>query len=279
MQASAHEFDRTSSTATRAERRPGNLQLVIFAVGVLALTWAVWVPRAAGVDVGVLGPLSTWAPAVTAVACAAAFGGRCALRDLGLRLTRWRVGWRWYVAVLVGPPFCLLVAGCGMLIGLSWPQARPAVLTTTAAGIALTFLALLLTDGLGEEVAWRGYALPRLLSQQGMIAASLLLGVFWWLWHLPLLYTAGAVLEGEPAWLLLADLLAKSLIFTLVFLHTRGSLLMAIVLHAATNLWAVSPAPGPDGDLTLALLALALKWLLVGWLLRATRDRTNPLPR
>ena len=57
------------------------------------------------------------------------------------------------------------------------------------------------------------------------------------------------MLEGKPIWLLLVDLLVNSLIFTWVFLRTRGSVLIAVLLHAASNLFAASPNVGPDGDL------------------------------
>jgi hypothetical protein len=55
---------------------------------------------------------------------------------------------------------------------------------------------------------------------------------------------------------------AKSVLFTWVFLHTRGSAVLAVLLHASTNLFGVLPVPGVTGDLTLALLAAAAKWLL-----------------
>jgi uncharacterized protein len=55
--------------------------------------------------------------------------------------------------------------------------------------------------------------------------------------------------------LLLADLMAKSLLFTYVFMGTQGSVLIAIILHASTNLFAVSPPIGPDCDLTVPLRA------------------------
>ena len=94
------------------------------------------------------------------------------------------------------------------------------------------------------------------------VSASLILGLYWWLWHLPLVWTEGSAIEGQPLWLLLFDLLAKSLIFTYVFLGTQGSVLLAILLHASTNLFAVSPRTGPDGDLVVPLVALVLKFVL-----------------
>ena len=71
--------------------------LVVFVVLTFCLTWAVWLPRAAGVNVGVLEQLSTWMPAVAAVLTAALVAGRQGVRELGGRLFRWRVAWWWYV--------------------------------------------------------------------------------------------------------------------------------------------------------------------------------------
>jgi uncharacterized protein len=233
------------------------------------LTWAVWVPRAAASQgllasdlPSVVGQVSTWAPAVAALLAAALTGGRAAVGELGSRLVRWRVGWRWYVVVIVGPAaFSLTVAVVYALLGGSWAAAWR--FGGGLLGLVPLFLVLALTDGLGEELAWRGFALPRLLSQHGAIAASLILGVLWALWHLPLVWTEGYLLYQQPVWLLFADLLAKSVIFTWVFLNTRGSVLLAVLLHASTNLFVVSPVVASAGGLALPLLAAAAKWLLV----------------
>jgi uncharacterized protein len=93
--------------------------------------------------------------------------------------------------------------------------------------------------------------------------ASLIVGVFWAMWHLPLLWTEGSTRFQEPVWPIIVDNTAKSVLFTWVFLSTRGSLLLAVLLHAATNLFRVSPGPTSPGDFTLPLLAAAGKWLLV----------------
>src|SRR5215208_883928 len=100
--------------------------LVAFFVLAFAITWAVWVPRAAGVPMGAVGQLWTWVPAAAALLAAALTGGRAAVGDLGARLVRWRVGWRWYVVDIFGPAlFSIAVAEAYVLLGAPGrPQCR-----------------------------------------------------------------------------------------------------------------------------------------------------------
>jgi hypothetical protein len=99
-----------------------------FFVLAFGITWLVWVPRAAAAQ-GLLaadwavaaGQVWTYMPALAALLAAALTGGRAAVGDLGARLVRWRVGWRWYAVVLAGPPaFALVVAGAYAALGGSW---------------------------------------------------------------------------------------------------------------------------------------------------------------
>jgi len=69
--------------------------LVMFFLLAFAITWVVWVPRAAGVPLDAVGQAWTWIPAIAALLAAALTGGRAAVGELGARLVRWRVGWRW----------------------------------------------------------------------------------------------------------------------------------------------------------------------------------------
>ena len=247
--------------ARTIRRRP----LTTFFLLAFGITWAAWIPRASGAPLGAVGQVWTWAPAIAALLAAVLTGGRPALRDLWSRLVRWRVGWRWYAVVLAGPAaFSLSVAALYALLGGSWEAATPPTLREgSLVLLPLLFLILALTDGLGEEVAWRGFALPRLLARHNALVASLILGVLWGLWHLPLVWTEGAPLYHQPVWLLLWDVAAKSVLFTWVFLHTRGSVLLAVLLHASTNLFVVSPVVAEAGDVALPLLAAAAKWILV----------------
>jgi uncharacterized protein len=196
--------------------------LATFFLLTFGLTWLVWVPRAMAsqgllaTDLPiVLGQAWSWGPAVAALLAAALTGGRAAVRELGARLVRWRVGWRWYAVVLAGPPaFSLAVAGVYAALGGSWAAAVPRAFGGDLLSLVPFFLVLLLTDGLGEELGWRGYALPRLLARHGALAASLFLGLIWALWHLPLFWTEGAVLYQGPVWVLFVELPAEAIIYT-----------------------------------------------------------------
>src|SRR5215211_4091431 len=240
--------------------------LVTFSLLAYGLTWAIQIPVAAGVLEGSGWRAVTWVPAIAALLAAALTGGRGALRELGSRLVRWRVGWQWYLVVILGPAaFSLAVAGVYTLLGGSWSEAAPpALLEGALLFLPLFLLILTLTDGLGEELAWRGFALPRLLTRYNALVASVVLGVIWALWHLPLLWTEGNGMFHLPVWLLLLDLTAKAILFTWVFLHTRGSVLIAMLFHGATNLFLVSPEVVSTGDFQVAVLAMVGKWVLVG---------------
>ncbi len=89
----------------------------------------------------------------------------------------------------------------------------------------------------GEEYGWRGYLLPRLLPL-GEIRASVLLGLIWGVWHLPLLL-AGLNYPGVNVWLAIIVFtfvtVALSFTYTWFYVASSGSVLVAAVFHASTN--------------------------------------------
>jgi uncharacterized protein len=258
----------------RVIRRHPVVTMFVLAYG---LTWVVWLPRAAGFDMGLVGRLWTWTPAIAALITAALLG-KGALGDWAARLVRWRVPWYWYLGVVLGPAaFSVTVAACYGVLGGSWRAALP-WLGASVPLLPLLLLLLTVTDGYGEEPAWRGFALPRVLESHRAFTASLVIGVFWALWHLPLLWTPGIRVSQLPWWLLILDVPAKSVFFTWIFRRTSGSVLIAALFHGATNLFVVSPAVATAHDLTLPVLATAAKWVFIGAVLMAawaTRPRTE----
>jgi membrane protease YdiL (CAAX protease family) len=160
--------------------------------------------------------------------------GRAGLSDLGRRLLPWRVGLHWYAVVFVLP--VAMVGAAALLIpllggsALDWTKA-PA-LTTTALMFAI-FMLLPLGAPLGEEIGWRGLALPRLMARRSPLTASLVLGVIWSLWHVPVVMADPALRVPAP---FLLQVVPLSVLFTWIFLHTRGSLFIAVLFHAWLDL-------------------------------------------
>lgn len=106
----------------------------------------------------------------------------------------------------------------------------------------------LLTDGIGEEIAWRGVALPQLLRRMNGVTASVILGIMWASWHLPLIFTVGAPMANNSIPLLYVLLTAESVVYTWLYHHTRGSILAAALFHALISFWTLaSPAAEATG--------------------------------
>lgn len=231
------------------------------------VTWAVWVPNVLAPDsvAGTLAPFWTYGPATAAVIVAALTG---TLRDLGARLVRWRVGWQWYAVVLLGPAaFYATLAALHAVFGWSGELDQPNGLRAALIGFLPLFLTLVLTDGLGEETGWRGFALPRMLERTGPMLASLVLGVVWALWHLPLFWTVGNPNYGEAFVIMLIELPAMSVLYTWLFQHTAGSALLAILFHASGSVAVItlSTVSAVETDTVRSTVVdLVLKWVLAG---------------
>jgi hypothetical protein len=170
--------------------------------------------------------------------------------------------------------------GSGLELGAAGRR-LPGGLPGAGKGRAAGTLAADDADGFGEEVGWRGYALPLLLSRFRAVPASLLLGVAWAAWHLPLAWTPGASLENAPVIWLFIDLPVTAIVYTWVFRHTRVSASVAAVFHAALNLWAIPMPQGATEPLAPYLFGLGSRVAVAGVLVlmlgsQLTRETTAP---
>jgi len=167
--------------------------------------------------------------------------GRAGIGRLLRRFVLWRVGLGWYLFVLVGIP-AILVLSVIVLPGVLGSFQGLA----TLAPLPLLFLAVygfFLSGPLGEEPGWRGFALPRLQSLHGPLVGSLILGVLWSLWHLPLFFTPWNTLTTFNIVVFVLATTCLSIIYTWVFNNTKGSLLIAILLHWSFDLSTLIVAP------------------------------------
>ena len=254
--------------------------LAVFFFLTFLVTWAVWVPRAVGSEwAATVGTIWSYGPAIAAVLAALVVGGRKEARRLLAGLDKWRIGWTWYAVILGGPlALGLVAAAANVALGGEWRQGLPDVFDGPLFVVFILIVILSVTDGLGEELGWRGFALPRLLARGNAVAASIALGVVWALWHLPLFWTEGSTLDGSHVWLVFARLPATAVIFTWVYQHTRGSVVAAAILHAALNLFSVAP-PTRGETLTPTVATLVIHWVAaIGLTVMAGSTRLDGLP-
>jgi hypothetical protein len=211
-----------------------------YVVVAFAFTWTCWGLAALDerglislpvplVLIGSLGPL------VAALSVTARDGGRAALRALLGRVVRWRVSPIWYAVALLGPVVMYLAAmALHVLAGGRPPDLRALVHTLPAAAVATVYF--FVVAGLGEEVGWRGYALPALQARYGALLSSTILGVLWASWHLPLFFTPSVGSYSVlPFPLYVAYMIPFTILVTWVFNSARGSVLIAMILHGTTN--------------------------------------------
>ncbi len=210
--------------------------LIAFFVLAYVLTW--WICPLLKFS-PLLGLFGLFGPALAAIIMAAVTGGKAGVKALLSRVVLWRVGLPWYVIAL-GLPTVLSIATAGLsyLLGAS---------KSTQVG-ALTVLELVLfVLVVGEELGWRGYALPLLLEKRSAVTASLILGVLWGLWHLPTFVVPGTPQYGLPLAAFVLLTIEYSILMTWVFLHTLGSVLIATLFHGAINLSQGMFLGGVDG--------------------------------
>ena len=256
------------STATKQSSpgRTGLSQLVrryplaAFLVLTYGLSWALWIPLAIFRDAA-SGPYSTLAlligsniPSAVAIVLTLVGFGKGATRKLLGQLLIWRVGWRWYL-VLLAPT--ALVVGTITLVAVA--RGGPTAALAMPLLNAIFFVAFMTFPGSagGEELGWRGYALPRLQFRRTALTASLVVGCLHGLWHLPLWLRGDADHRLSVYRAFLIQALALAVIYTWLYNSTQGSLLPVVLFHTATN------AP-----LTLVLLPLGIdNWVLPFWLM------------
>lgn len=193
--------------------------------------------------------VAAWAPTLAALILTLIERRPQGLASLLGRLVRLGPPWTLAVAVLALPAIALVLSGLMPAIG-SWPIVPRQIMVATPLVLLTTAQIVTNSGPLGEELGWRGYALPRLLARTSPLKAGLILGLIWTVWHIPAFLFSGIV--GSPLsnlpWYALGTI-GLSLLMTALFVRTRGSVLVSGILPhfvinglGATGAWASRPA-------------------------------------
>ena len=247
--------------------------LVAFFILTFIVSWAIEIPLALQAQ-GLIRPvipmglhyLASFGPLVSAVVVTLITRGARGVAVLLSGLGRWKVRPIYWIVAVAAPcvVFAVLVLAMRLAQG-AWPSmallGQPDYLP--AIGIIPTLLLWTVTFGVGEEVGWRGFALPRLQAGRAAFSASMLLGAFWAVWHLPALFYRDTYLEMGLLVIpmLLTVAAVGSTVYTWMYNGTGGSLLLLVVLHGLFDFFSVWPAGviGPGMVMTVLLVFWAVR--------------------
>jgi membrane protease YdiL (CAAX protease family) len=207
------------------------------------VSWTLWISAAAllrgaapqdspwGAVIGLLYLLGVFVPGFVALALTSRADGHAGTQALLSQIGKWSVGARWYLfAAGYMAAIKLTAALVHRVVTGGWPAFGQEP-------IYLMLVGLLFSTPVqaGEEVGWRGYALPRLSARLGLSGASIVLGIIWACWHLPFFFIPGADQAGQSFPLYLLSVTALTVAMAWLYWRTHGSLLLVMLMHAAVN--------------------------------------------
>ena len=208
----------------------------------------------------VLAFLGTITPSLVALWLTSQYGIPDQTQKLLRKIGKWNLNIKWY---LFAAGFIivlkLFVALLHKIITGAWPQfGQEAWYIMFVAVIFSTWVQA------GEEIGWRGFALPRMSEKLNLSKSTLVLGVIWAFWHLPLFFVQGADTFGQSFPLYLIQVIGLSVILSWLYWRTQGSLLLVMLMHAAVNNTKdIVPSATPGATNPFGLSHSLVAWLTV----------------
>jgi membrane protease YdiL (CAAX protease family) len=186
-----------------------------------------------------------------AVALTAITGGKAGVYALLGKLGQWRISLKWLtIALLLAFVLRLSISIVAVLLGLI-----PVIQVRPGSPVQFAILAVILViAAIPEELGWRGYALPKLLTHHTALFASLVIGVLWGALHLAL-QLPGMMNEGVSPLATVLAIASGSLLFTWLYVNSDGSVVLTTLFHTAQSFFVIV-----NEGITLAQQA----WLMAG---------------
>jgi hypothetical protein len=230
-----------SNTATR--------QLGQFFLCTFLFSWILWLPGLL-ITYNVVAPAQPWivisnilkwaggtGPSVAAIILTKKQAGNTGIKELFGRVVKIKLGY-WYLPALLLLPATIILAHVlnGLLFHAAFPESS---LLTDFYWIPILFLIFWVMQ-FSEELGWRGYALDRLQQRWNAVFSSVLLGIIWAVWHIPMFYISGfGQYDNQlPYGQFFITIVLISVLITWLQNNTKGSLVPAFTIHAMINLTA-----------------------------------------
>jgi membrane protease YdiL (CAAX protease family) len=225
-------------------------QVFLFFLLTLAISWAIWIPATIAIlhgettvlaPEGLVGGIARWTPGFVALLLSFLVFGKIGVGRLFQAIKIWRVGLFWYIFALF---FQMVIFYLGKtldtLLGNSYEVISPlnSVYGAQAALMAPIVILFAFPGAFAEELGWRGYVLPRLQNNLNALLSSIVVGIFWGAWHIPLLIYFGDLGANDFAGYLLAvvNFIPVAILYTWIYNNTKGSLLLVTLFHIGQQL-------------------------------------------
>jgi len=210
-------------------------------------SWLFWVPQAL-VSSGLLSVPSILSDFLSSPFNPAAFGPlvsafsltylnerRVGIKKLLKRGVDYEFRKRWYIPIFFLFP---IITGGALLLAILSGEVLPEIsVLSNPFTIVVGFVYIFFLGGpFQEEWGWRGYALDRLQARWNALNSSLILGVVWGAWHLPLFFIKGTIQSQTPIWGFMLLIVCGTILFTWLYNNTGGSILAAMIFHTMNNL-------------------------------------------
>lgn len=217
--------------------RPRPRSIALFFLLAYLIAWALWAPtilKARGVIDWEVPGADTWGlfgSSLAAVITAGLTEGKTGVKAIWGRIFKLRIKLGWYLVPLLLPVLLSgLAVGVEVLLGGGSPVGSVMPLQMAP----LYLITQVVTHLLTEEPGWRGYALPKLQERYRPVQASLILGLLWGCWHIPLFLIPGRPQGQMPPLGFLLAVVAATVLMAWVQ-NRAGSSFVSVLFHASMN--------------------------------------------
>ena len=204
-------------------------------------------------------------PSISGLLLLGLVDGKSGYMELFSRLTKWRVGIKWYAVAILGAPLLATT----VLLGLSLfsPAFIPALLISDdKAGLLMMGIGVGLMVAIFEELGWTGFSVPKIRNRYGINTTGLIIGLLWGAWHFPPFWVTNSFSGILPLATLLCQLFAWLPAFRVLIVWVydqTGSILVTILMHASLVFTPLTlPSMGLSG---VNLLIWLIVWGVVLW--------------